>query len=97
MISCCSALLLLDDPTSVIRSWVGLLREGGRLIVDVPTELRTVQYLSLFALRQKLGMELPFDREWIRDMNSVGRVFEQKGLVVEKPWKDKALYRRGVV
>lgn len=90
LISCCSALVLLDDLTSVIRSWLGLLRKGGRLIVDVPTEQRTVQYLFLVALREKLGMALPFDREWIRDMNSLAKVYEQAGLVVEKSWKTKS-------
>ena len=90
LISCCSALVLLDDPTSVIKKWVGLLRKGGRLIVDVPTEQRTVQYLFLVALREKLGMALPFDREWVRDMNSLGRVYEQAGLMVEKSCKTKS-------
>lgn len=90
LISCCSALVLLEDPASVIRSWVGLLRKGGRMIVDVPTEDRTVQYLFLVALREKLGMALPFDREWVRDMNSLARVYEQASLVVEKSWKTKS-------
>ena len=90
LISCCSALVLLDDPQNAIRTWVNLLREGGRVIVDVPTEHRTVQYLFLVALREKLGMKLPFDREWIQNMNSLARVYEEAGLVVEKSWKTKS-------
>lgn len=90
VISCCSALVLLDNPASVVTKWAGLLKEGGRLIVDVPTEQRTVQYLLTVALRVKLGMELPFDREWVRGMDSLEKVYEQAGLVVEKSWKTKS-------
>lgn len=95
LISCCSALVLLPDPISAIKSWVGLLRKGGRLIIDVPTEQLTVQYLFLFALREKLGMELPADRKWIRNVDSLGRVYEQAGLVVEKSWKTRSYIGEG--
>ena len=90
VISCCSALVLLGEPTKVVRKWVGLLREGGRLIVDVPTEQRTVQYLFTVALREKLGMALPFDREWVRGMGSLDKVYEEAGLVVEKLWSTRS-------
>lgn len=90
VISCCSALVLLGEPTSVVGKWAGLLREGGRLIVDVPTEQRTVQYLFTVALREKLGMALPFDREWVRGMGSLEKVYEEAGLVVEKSWKTRS-------
>lgn len=90
VISCCSALVLLDDPTSVITRWVDLLKPGGKIIVDVPTEDRTVQYLFLVALREKLGMGLPFDREWVHGMDSLEKVYEDAGLVVEKSWKTKS-------
>ena len=87
VISCCSALVLLNDPVGVVRMWVGLLREGGRLIVDVPTEDHTVQYLFMVALRAKLGMGLPFDRDWAQGVESLRRLFEEGGLVVERLWR----------
>ncbi|CAD6593764.1 MAG: hypothetical protein ASARMPRED_007918 [Alectoria sarmentosa] len=90
VISCCSALVLLEEPMSVVGKWAGLLREGGRLIVDVPTEQRTVQYLFTVALREKLGMALPFDRDWVRGMGSLEKVYEDAGLVVEKSWKTRS-------
>ncbi len=90
IISCCSALVLLDDPTGVIRKWVGLLKPGGKLIVDIPTEDHTVQYLFMVALRAKLGMPLPFDREWARGMDSLAKVYKDAGLVVEKSWRTKS-------
>ena len=90
VIACCSALVLLDDPTSVVRKWVELLKIGGRLIIDVPTEDRTVQYLFVVALRGKLGMPLPFDRDWTQGVESLEKVYKEAGLVVEKSWKTKS-------
>ena len=90
VISCCSALVLLDDPASVVRRWIDLLRRGGRLIVDVPSEEHTLQYLFTVALRAKLGMSLPFDREWVRGIESLERVYKEVGLEVEKSWRTKS-------
>lgn len=90
VISCCSALVLLDDPVSVVRRWVDLLRRGGRLIVDVPSEEHTLQYLFTVALRAKLGMSLPFDREWVRGIESLEGVYKEVGLEVEKSWRTKS-------
>ena len=90
VIACCSALVLLHDLVSVVRGWVGLLREGGRLIVDVPTEQRTVQYLFTAALHAELGMAVSYDRDWIKGMESLERVMEEAGLVVERSWKTKS-------
>lgn len=90
VVSCCSALVLLHDLVSVVRRWVGLLKPGGRLIVDVPTELRTVQYLFTAALHAELGMAVSYDRDWVRGMDSLERVYEEAGLVVERSWKTKS-------
>lgn len=90
VISCCSAFVLLDDPTSVIRRWAGMLRKGGRLIVDVPTEDLTMQYLFMSVLSTKLGMAAPYDREWVQSMRSLERMYEDAGLVVEKSWRTKS-------
>ena len=90
VIACCSALVLLDDPTSVVRKWVELLKIGGRLIVDIPTEDRTVQYLFVVALRAKLGIPLPFDQNWTQGVESLEKVYKEAGLTVEKSWKTKS-------
>ena len=90
IISCCSALVLLNDPTSLIKKWAALLKEDGRIIVDVPTEYPTLQYMFVVALRTKLGMALPFDRQWVQGMDSLESLYEGAGLVVEKSWKTKS-------
>lgn len=90
VMACCSALVLLHDLVGVVRGWVGLLREGGRLIVDVPTELHTVQYLFTSALHAELGMAVSYDRDWVKGVESLENVFEEAGLVVERSWKTKS-------
>ena len=90
VIACCSALVLLRDLARVVRGWVGLLREGGRLIVDVPTEQRTVQYLFTSALHAELGMAVSYNRDWVKGMENLESVFEEAGLVVERSWKTKS-------
>lgn len=42
LITCTTALVLLEDPARVIKQWAGLLKVGGRLITDVPTEGKKV-------------------------------------------------------
>ena len=90
VIACCSALVLLHDLVSVVRGWVGLLREGGRLIVDVPTEQRTMQYLFTSALHAELGMAVSYDRDWVKGTESLEHVFEEAGLVVEGSRKTRS-------
>lgn len=58
------------------------------MVVDVVTE-GPYGAVSLFvvALRAKLGRSMPFDREWVRGIGSLRRVYEGAGLEVEKLWK----------
>ncbi len=65
IISCCSALVLLEDPGVAIRNWVGLLKSGGRMIVDVPTEDKFLQHLFTVDLRDAVGISFPYDRSWV--------------------------------
>ena len=90
VISCCSAFVMLKDPVAMMKNWAGLLKTGGRIIVDVPTEQKTVQYLFMEALRVKLGMPLPFKERWVKDIRSLEKVYEQAGLVLETSWKTKS-------
>lgn len=43
VVACCSALVLLADPAAAVRSWAALLRPGGVLVAEVPTETHTLQ------------------------------------------------------
>ena len=49
-ITCVSALFLLDSPHTAIKSWIGFLRHGGTLVVDISDRTKaqssTSQYLE---------------------------------------------------
>ena len=89
IISCCSALVLLERPADAIVHWASLLKSGGRMIIDVPTEDKTLQVLLTRTLRERVGMPLPFDSSWIKDVHSLGNVYEAAGLIAERTWRSE--------
>ena len=90
IVSCCSALVLLSDPQAAIKHWAKFLKPGGKLIIDVPTEDKTLQYLFTVDLRDAVGASLPFDRSWVHDIHSLEKLYEQAGLVVEKSLRTRS-------
>jgi ubiquinone/menaquinone biosynthesis C-methylase UbiE len=91
VISCCSAFVLLENPAGAIKEWVALLKPGtGRLIIDVPTEDRTLQYLLNYPLRRALGKAMTYDFDWIKDVHTVEKMFEDAGLEVEKSFRTRS-------
>lgn len=91
IISCCSAFVLLDDPAEAVKGWVVLLKPGtGRLIIDVPTEDRTLQYLLNYPLRHAMGKSMIYDLEWIKDIHTLEKVFQDAGLKVEKSFRTRS-------
>ncbi|KAJ9638530.1 hypothetical protein H2204_004301 [Knufia peltigerae] len=91
VISCCSALVLLRDPAACIRHWAPYLVPGtGKMIIDVPTEDETMQYLFTVSLRKPLGLSYVFDREWIKDIHSLEAMYEGAGLEVERSFRTKS-------
>ena len=89
IISCCSALVLLGRPADAIAHWASLLKCGGRMIIDVPTEDKTLQVLLTSTLRERVGMPLPFDSSWIKGVHSLGKVYEAAGLIAERTWRSE--------
>jgi ubiquinone/menaquinone biosynthesis C-methylase UbiE len=89
IISCCSALVLLHSPAEAIQSWAKMLKPGGKMIIDVPTGDKTLQYImtSDKPLRASLGLPFPFGRTWIEDIHSLEKLVRDAGLVIEKSWK----------
>ncbi|KIW87167.1 uncharacterized protein Z519_12278 [Cladophialophora bantiana CBS 173.52] len=91
IISCCSAFVLLENPAKAIKHWVTYLKPGtGRLIIDVPTEDRTLQYLLNYPLRRALGKSMVFDFDWIKDIHTLRKMFEDAGLEIEKSFRTKS-------
>ena len=90
VISCCSAFVLLPSVSAAIKSWSKLLRPSGKMILDVPTEDKTLQYIFTMDMRQTLGLPAEFDREWIKGLHSLENIFLDAGLKVEKGWTTKS-------
>ena len=90
IISCCSALVLLPDAAPTVRYWATLLKRGGRMIVDVPTEHKTLQHLFTGALRDAVGTSLPFDRSWVKDKYSLEMLYKAAGLGIDKTFQTRS-------
>jgi hypothetical protein len=92
VISCCSAFVLLMDLATTTMSWASLPGSGGKMIIDVPTEDKTLQHLFTVDLRSAMGptFTLPFDRSWTHDIRSLEKFYEEARLVVEKSWRTKS-------
>jgi SAM-dependent methyltransferase len=93
VISCCSAIVLLPSALNAVAHWAKLLKPGGRMIIDVPTEDRSLQYLFTVDLAQRLGVLNKFDRSWIENAHSLEKLFEAAGLKVEKGWRTRSYVR----
>ncbi|KAF7502797.1 hypothetical protein GJ744_005034 [Endocarpon pusillum] len=68
----------------------GLLEARGRVMVDVPTEDRTVQFLWYHVLRREVGLECLFDSRWIKGIGSLEDLFENAGLEVVRSRRVKS-------
>lgn len=90
VISCCSALVLLEDPRRQLKHWVSFLKPRGRIIIDVPTEDHTLQYLFTGPVRRAVGKPYIFDREWVKDMHSLEEAYEAAGLEVERSFRTRS-------
>ena len=86
LITCCSALVLLDDPVSAVREWMKLLKPGGKFMTDVPTEDCYISGLIIEEVGKEVGIEVPWNRLWVRNKDSLRQLMEEAGLVVERCW-----------
>jgi len=90
IVFCCSALVLLLDPDAAVRSWAEYLKEGGKMIIDVPTPKSGRQYQIMEVVNRELGAELAFNRRWVRDEESLPEVMRGAGLHVERSWESES-------
>lgn len=87
IISVCSALVLLSDQQQALRFWTEkLLKKGGRIIIDVPTEDITLHFLMTYHLPVALGLseELSKGRLMVKDCATLATAYQEVGLLVEQ-------------
>lgn len=83
VITCTTALVLLEDPAKAVKEWAGLLKPGGKLITDVPTEDSQPLGLIYEEMGEELGVKLPFFRRWIKSIGSLQEVMTNAGFEIE--------------
>jgi len=87
LITCASALVLLESPQRAIKDWATLLKPRGRLTMDVPTEDSMFEGSLFEAVSEKLGVPLPFDRAWVQGQEPLRDMVLNAGLKVERIWR----------
>lgn len=58
VISCASAVVLLEDPSAAVKNWTKWLKKGGRIIFDAPTDDSMVAGVCLDRTKEKMGIAI---------------------------------------
>lgn len=89
LIVCCLALMLLDDSASAVEQWTELLKPGGRLITDVPTEDSHRLDLTKMKVAEKMGIKFNYGGLWVKNMDTLIEIVEWAGLDIERCWRSE--------
>lgn len=80
-------MILVEDPRKAIKQWATLLKPGGRLITDVPTEPTSIEGIIFEDLGRELDIEAPYRRGWVTGSDSLKGAFERGGLEIQRAWR----------
>lgn len=90
LITCCSAFILLEDRCHCLARWNKMLKPGGRIVLDVPTEDASLARLWFHDLRLALGVASVLDVGWVHGVGSLENVVRKAGLKVQKSWRTRS-------
>lgn len=80
VITCCSALVLLEHADDALKHWTTYLRPGGRLVVDaIPTQTM-LSGIVLERVGKRLGVHIPYYRYWVESAQSLVDALKEAGL-----------------
>jgi ubiquinone/menaquinone biosynthesis C-methylase UbiE len=82
-ITCCSALVLLDNPFEVVLNWTKYLKPGGKLITDAQHPKNITSGIALERVSVRLGIQSPTQRIWLQSIDDLKELVEAAGLEVE--------------
>lgn len=82
VITLASALVLFPDPESAVRYWTGYLKPGGVIAMDSTHPNNLVVGMVLERTGKRLGLPIPYHRDWSRSETSLQEVLESAGLEV---------------
>ncbi|KAN0106347.1 S-adenosyl-L-methionine-dependent methyltransferase [Hyaloscypha variabilis] len=80
VITCASAFVLLEDQPGAVKSWVKLLKKGGKVIFDAATGDSQIKALALERVTEKLGIVRTYTREGIDSEEKVRSLLTGAGL-----------------
>ena len=80
LITCCSALVLLEDAGQAIKHWTSYLKPGGRLIVDATHPNNLITWLVFERLGNILQRPIPVYRLPFKKAEDLQSIMEEAGL-----------------
>ena len=83
-ITCASAIPLLEEPGAAIKQWVTLLKPGGRLVIDVPTQHSQLPGLVFEKVVAAVGVHVLFGRRRVEGAEYLEQLVEDAGLQIER-------------
>ena len=80
VITCCSALVLLEHPGQALKQWVTYLKSGGRLVVDVTHPQNLTTGVVFEQVGRIIGKPLPWYRLTFQTPEDLQILMEAAGL-----------------
>ncbi len=68
--------VMIEDQPGAVKSWVWLLKKGGRLIFDVPTRHTQLMGLALKRIAEPLAVLRRYMREGIESQKKISLLFD---------------------
>lgn len=84
VITCASALILLEDPLQAVKNWKALLSPGGRIVTDVQTKDANVVMNILTAIAPEVGESVPWQSHLWQSQQALVDLMVQAGLRVSR-------------
>jgi ubiquinone/menaquinone biosynthesis C-methylase UbiE len=83
VITVASALVLFPDAKAAIEHWVGFLKPGGIIALDSTHPRNLVSGMVMERTARRLGLPIPYNREWSQSESSLKSVLESAGVQAE--------------
>lgn len=80
LITCCSALVLLEHPIDALKEWITYLKPGGRLVVDVTHIQNLTPGVVFERVGRRMGRPLPWYRLNFPHNDSLEKAMVEAGL-----------------
>lgn len=84
LIICSCGLSLLNEPRKALVHWKEYLKPGGHIVVDIAHEQSARSGYILEQIAEKMGVDFPWKRCWVKGEWSLREMIESQGMKVER-------------